>query len=111
MDYEEWLETVPEELTGDPLWKMRVYRLALFAADLGWEDITTVCQDKRTIALSDQLYRALGSTSADIAEGYSRGSQGSSPILRIRTGLRQRKPRQVLQGTTCPGPAHNTPSP
>ena len=74
MNYQEWLGTVPEELTGDPLWKMHVYRLALFVADLGWHDVTKLCQDKRTIALSDQLYRALGSISANIAEGYSRGS-------------------------------------
>jgi four helix bundle protein len=31
-------------------------------------------QDKRTIALSNQLYRALGSISANLAEGYSRGT-------------------------------------
>ena len=31
-------------------------------------------QDKRTLDLSDQLYRAAGSTSANIAEGYSRST-------------------------------------
>src|ERR1039458_4948027 len=30
--------------------------------------------DKRTIGLSDQLYRALGSIAANISEGYSRSS-------------------------------------
>ena len=30
--------------------------------------------DKRTLALSNQLYRALGSISANLAEGYSRGT-------------------------------------
>jgi len=73
-NYEEWLETVPEEITGDFLWKMKVYRLALFAADLGWRDITKLAQDKRTTSLADQLYRALGSISANIAEGYSKRS-------------------------------------
>jgi hypothetical protein len=33
MTYEDWLETVPTEFTDDPLWKMEVYRLALFLAD------------------------------------------------------------------------------
>ena len=31
-------------------------------------------QDKRTLELSNQLYRALGSISANLAEGYSRGT-------------------------------------
>jgi len=50
------------------------YILALFAADLGWNDVTKLMGDGRTLSLSDQLYRALGSISANIAEGYSRGS-------------------------------------
>lgn len=36
MDYQEWLQSVPLAITGDVLWKMEVYRLALFAADVGW---------------------------------------------------------------------------
>jgi four helix bundle protein len=74
LNYEEWLETVPDSITGDLLWKMKVYRLALFAADVGWHDVTKLVQDRRTLALSNQLCRALGSISANIAEGYSRGS-------------------------------------
>ena len=73
-NYEEWLETVPEAIAGDLLWKMKVYRLALFAGDLGWHDVLKLAQDRRTIGLSDQLYRALGSISANVAEGYSRRS-------------------------------------
>ncbi len=53
---------------------MDAYRLALFAADLGWYDATKLMQDKRTLDLSNQLYRALGSISANLAEGYSRGT-------------------------------------
>ncbi len=74
MDYQEWEKGVPGEIAGDSLWKVKAYRLALFAADLGWEDVTRLAQDKRTIALADQLYRSLGSISANIAEGYSRGT-------------------------------------
>jgi four helix bundle protein len=72
--YEEWLATIPSEMTADSLWKMDAYRLALFAADLGWYDATKLMQDKRTLDLSNQLYRALGSISANLAEGYSRGT-------------------------------------
>ncbi len=74
MNYEEWLETVPEIITTDVLWKTQVYRLALFLSDLGWLDATRLMQDRRTRGLSDQLYRAVCSISANIAEGYSRGS-------------------------------------
>lgn len=35
MDYEEWVKGVPGEITGDALWRVEAYRLALFAADLG----------------------------------------------------------------------------
>jgi len=74
VEYAEWASSVPKEITGDSLWKMEAYRLALFAADLGWHDVTTLSRDKRTLGLSDQLYRALGSISANLAEGYSRGT-------------------------------------
>jgi len=74
MTYDEWLASVPLELTRDALWQMSVYRFALFASDLAWQDVGRLVQDKRTISLSDQLYRAVGSISANIAEGYSRQS-------------------------------------
>jgi four helix bundle protein len=74
MNYQEWEGSVPQAIKGDMLWRMKVYRLALFIADLGWEDVTKLIKDRRTIALADQLYRALGSIGANVAEGYSRGS-------------------------------------
>jgi four helix bundle protein len=72
--YEEWSATIPSEMAADSPWKMDACRLALFAADLGWYDATKLIQDKRTLDLSNQLYRALGSISANLAEGYSRGT-------------------------------------
>ncbi len=74
MTFDEWAKTVPATITGDVLWKVEAYRLALFAADVGWSDVTKLMQDKRTLDLSDQLYRATGSISANIAEGYSRST-------------------------------------
>ena len=74
MNYQEWLQGVPKELSGDPLWKVEAYRPALFVGDLGWHDVTKLMHDKRSLALSDQLYRALGSVAANISEGYSRSS-------------------------------------
>lgn len=74
MNFQEWEKMVPEVIRGDSLWKMEAYRLALFVADIGWVDVTKLSQDNRTVRLSDQLYRALGSVSANLAEGYSRGT-------------------------------------
>ncbi|MBC8449895.1 MAG: four helix bundle protein [Chloroflexi bacterium] len=74
MSYDEWEKTVPETITGDSLWNMRAYRLALFLSDLAWLDVTKLMRDRRTISLSAQLYRALGSIGANLAEGYSRGT-------------------------------------
>lgn len=36
--------------------------------------MTKLLSDRRTLRLSDQLYRSLGSISTNISEGYSRGS-------------------------------------
>jgi four helix bundle protein len=74
MNYEEWETSVPGEIRNDSLWKMEAYRLGLFVADMGWHDATKLMRDKRTLGLADQLYRALGSISANLAEGYSRGT-------------------------------------
>ena len=74
MNFEEWQNGVSESKRADALWRMSVYRYALFIGDVGWHDVTKLQQDRRTYGVSDQLYRVLGSISANIAEGYSRGS-------------------------------------
>ena len=74
MNYQDWMKTVPPTITNDPLWKVEAYRLASFASDLAWPDVTKLLSDKRTIGLADQLYRSVGAVSSDIAEGYSRQS-------------------------------------
>ena len=74
MNYKEWERVVPEVIKADSLWKMKAYRLALFLGDLGWHDVTRLQADQRTRGLSDQVYRAIGSISANLSEGYSRGT-------------------------------------
>ena len=74
MKFIEWMEAMPQELKNDPLWRMEVYRLSVFAAELAWPDATRLIQDKRTISLADQLYRAVGSVGGNISEGYGRQS-------------------------------------
>ena len=74
MNYAQWVDAVPDAIKQDSVWKMAAYRLALFLGDLAWADVTKLCQDRRTLGLSDQLYRAAGSISANLTEGYSRGT-------------------------------------
>jgi hypothetical protein len=52
MYYQEWERCVPGEITGGVLWKVQVYRLALFLSDLSWTDATKLVRDQRTRALS-----------------------------------------------------------
>jgi four helix bundle protein len=72
MNYAEWLGTVPSEITNDPIWKLEVYRLALFADDIGWNDILALSTNNLMWSVADQLHRSLGSISANLTEGYSR---------------------------------------
>lgn len=72
--YDNWIRSVPNAIKKDSLWKIKVYRLSLFLVDIGWNDITALYKDGRTKSLSNQLYRAPGSISANIGEGYSRGT-------------------------------------
>jgi four helix bundle protein len=71
---EDWEAELPEAVKRDSLWKMEAYRLGLFVAYIGWRDVTKLVEDRRTRSVADQLYRALGSISANLAEGYSRGT-------------------------------------
>ena len=74
MNYQEWQTTVPEDISQDPLWKFEVYRLGLFIADIGWEDVVLLNKNNLTRDAADQIFRSLNSISANIAEGYSRST-------------------------------------
>jgi four helix bundle protein len=75
MNFASWCETVPDEITTDRVWHVKAYQLALFATDVAWTDLGPLMADRRTLALSDQLYRAVGSVSANVAEGFSKSSR------------------------------------
>ena len=74
MNFDEWEKTVPETFKADTLWKMKAYRLALYLDELCWEDVSMLFKDARLRSLADQLYRSVGSVSANLAEGYSRST-------------------------------------
>lgn len=74
MRYDEWQAGVPDEIKGDSLWKLEVYRLALFSSDIAWQDALALSKNLLTRDLADQLYSANCSISANNAEGYSRST-------------------------------------
>jgi len=53
MNYNDWLESVPESITNDAVWRMQVYQQALFMGELAWFDVTKFMQDRRTLRLAD----------------------------------------------------------
>ena len=73
LSFGDWEKAAGAKVSGDPLWSVQAYRIALYAM---------VCHtfDRRSnphlagAAAVDQLTRALGSIGANIAEGYSRAS-------------------------------------
>ncbi len=74
MNLKEWEEQVPRDLKEDVVWRMEAYRLGLFISDACWVDTEKLLKQKR-FSLADQLYRSVGSISANIIEGYSRISK------------------------------------
>ncbi len=74
MNFSKWMERVPEEIRSDSVWRVEAYRLALFAADIAWQEVVALSEDRRLRGVTDQLYRAVGSISANVEEDYSRGT-------------------------------------
>lgn len=69
----EWEKRADESRVGDPLWSVQAYRISAYAIECHTFDRRSNASLRGAPAL-DQLTRALGSISANIAEGYSRGS-------------------------------------
>ena len=73
MEYQEWLEAVPEDLKRDSLWQFNIYPKTLFLYDLLWDDCTQMVKDVRGRAVAQQVIRSGGSICANIEEGFGRG--------------------------------------
>ena len=74
MTYDEWASTVPAAITGEVIWKVQAFRLALYLAACVERDTRGMAEDKRFALTVAQLVRAAGSIGANIAEGYPRQS-------------------------------------
>jgi four helix bundle protein len=86
MKYSEWLVDVPSEITNDPIWKLEVYRLGLFAGDIGLQDTLFLMKKPLMLSVADQLHRSLDSISVNLTEGYSR-SKGPDRARFIEASL------------------------
>jgi len=86
MNYANWLVKVPSEITNDPIWKLEVYRLGLFAGDIGWQDVQFLAKKPLMLSVADQLHRSLDSISVNLTEGYSR-SKGPDRARFIEASL------------------------
>src|SRR2546430_2230681 len=74
MTYDQWEAEVSNAIRGDTLWRLEVYRLALFLADLAWHDTAKLLKHRLARTFADQLLRSTGNISSTVGEGYSRGS-------------------------------------
>jgi len=86
MKYAEWLIVVPTEITNDPIWKLEVYRLGLFAGDIGLQDALFLMKKPLMLSIADQLHRSIDSISVNLTEGYSR-SKGPDRARFIEASL------------------------
>ena len=87
MQFEEWLETVPERVKQDPVWSFFAYQRALYLFDLAWGDVQNWPKGPGIWTLADQLLRSVGSISANIEEGWGRGfGSDRNRFLRIAIG-------------------------
>ncbi len=68
--YLSWACQVPSEITEDPMWRLPAYRFGLFATAMAQEDVAAIKADDRTRPFTDQLLRAVGAISSNIADGY-----------------------------------------
>jgi four helix bundle protein len=71
-DYERWQARPPDDLFGDPIWRLPAYRLSRFLALVVRKDIKRLRLAHRRSYVPEQLKRAVDSVSTNITEGYSR---------------------------------------
>src|SRR3954454_12865561 len=64
----------PTTATGDPLLRMRAYRQACELIEDAWKDAEKLKHDRATEKIAGQLYAAVGSIAANLAEGYAHSS-------------------------------------
>ena len=74
MEFQHWETSIRSPFETDPIWRMKAFRMALYLLDEAWQDIQLLRRYRVLDQTLSQLYRAVGSIGANIAEGYSRSS-------------------------------------
>ena len=75
MTFKQWSDSLPSVVTSDAVWRLGVYRLALYAHALAYEDAAILARDGTTRLVAGQVERSMGSIAANVAEGFSRNSR------------------------------------
>ncbi len=75
MRYDDWERGVPVDIRTDPIWSLRVYRVALYVAELASHDARRLVSNPVTEGIAGRLVEATASIGAQIAAGYSRMSK------------------------------------
>jgi four helix bundle protein len=86
MTFAEWEAGAAGILAVDTIWRMRVYRLAAYIGEVGGADARALARHRFTRRVAEQLFEAVGSIHAHIAEGYSR-SGGRDRVKFYEYGL------------------------
>ena len=68
------IEERPQSNSGDPLQRMRAYRLACELVSESWGDVEILAHHRAMEKVSGQLYAAVGSIAANLGEGYAHSS-------------------------------------
>lgn len=72
----EWERGCPESITSDPIWNLLAYRSSLFLLALARADLRVAVKRGLHREIAAQLLEAVASISANLSEGYSRGTRG-----------------------------------
>jgi four helix bundle protein len=72
--YEDWERSVLRSERADTLWRVQAYRLGRFLGSRTRGDLRGLYTLPLGRPLVSQLWRAVGSIPANLAEGYSRGT-------------------------------------
>lgn len=73
--FDAWVKLQDDAITRDAVWRVLAYRLGSFVQECSWPDVQRLARTAGTRRIADQLYYAIGSVPANIAEGYGRSSK------------------------------------
>jgi four helix bundle protein len=73
LDFAAFEASPPDAYDGDPIWRTRMFRMAAYLGGRCSADVSRL-GSRVSLHAAHQFVRAVGSVSANIAEGYSRGA-------------------------------------